>query len=57
MLPSILSFLSDLFAGILATGILGAWGFLTRVLDRASYGLDHGGVGTQVLFEGSGSWT
>ena len=57
MFPSIPSFLSNLFADIVATGIFGVWDFLTRVLGRASYSLNCGGVGAQAQIEGSGSWT
>ncbi len=57
MLPSIPSFLSGLFAGIVATGIFGVWAFPTWALDHASYSLDVSSVEEQAQFEGSGSWT
>ena len=38
MLPTIPSFLSDLFAGVLATVVFGAWAFLTRLFGPKAGG-------------------
>ena len=57
MLPSAPSFLSNLFAVIVATGMFGARAFLTRVQGHTCYSLDGCAVGAKAQIEGSGSWT